>query len=55
MYIEDGNADLIEGGLINFEKRRLKAEIIKDLQNYQAAPYCLTVRAPSKRQFMIRC
>jgi hypothetical protein len=42
MYIEDGNADEVEGGLINFEKRRLKAEIIKDLQHFQTSPYCLT-------------
>ncbi len=43
MYIEDSYADEVDGGLINFEKRRLKADIIMQLQQFQKNPYCLTV------------
>jgi son of sevenless-like protein len=40
-FIEDGNPDLIEGGLINWVKRRRLATVIKDIQQYQLKPYCL--------------
>jgi hypothetical protein len=40
-FIEDGNPDLIEGGLINWVKRRRLANVIKDIQQYQQKPYCL--------------
>ena len=40
-FIEDGNSNLLEGGLINFVKRRRLAAVLKDIQQYQFKPYCL--------------
>jgi len=53
MYIEDGNPDEIEGGLINFEKRRLKAEVVRELYRFQTSPYCLQVRPISLLTIMV--
>lgn len=45
-FIEDGNKDLVQPGghtqpLINFFKRSLSAEILRDIQQYQSQPYNL--------------
>lgn len=41
-FIEEGNPDMI-GALINFDKRRRIASVIKDIQQYQQEIYCLTI------------
>jgi len=40
-FIGDGNPDKLENGYINFFKRRLVAEVIKEAQTYQQKPYNL--------------
>lgn len=40
IFIEDGNPNLIEGGLINWFKRKCLAQVIKEIQQYQQKPYC---------------
>jgi len=40
-FIEDGNRNQLEGGLINFMKRRRLASVIGDIQQYQLKPYNL--------------
>eukprot|EP01102_Stenamoeba_stenopodia_P014624 TRINITY_DN4881_c0_g1_i2.p1 TRINITY_DN4881_c0_g1~~TRINITY_DN4881_c0_g1_i2.p1 ORF type:complete len:1169 (+),score=349.70 TRINITY_DN4881_c0_g1_i2:173-3679(+) len=40
-FIEDGNPDLLAGGLINFVKRRKLCTVIREIQQYQQTPYCL--------------
>lgn len=40
-FIEEGNQDFLENGYINFFKRRMIAEVIKEIQQYQQAPYNL--------------
>ena len=41
VFIEDGNQDFLKDHptYINFDKRRRLAEIIKDIQQHQLAPY----------------
>ncbi len=39
MFVEDGNKDELEGGLINFEKRFMVAKIIRELQSKCAYDY----------------
>ncbi len=40
VFIEDGNPDFLkENGYINFHKRRLLADVIKDIVQHQLAPY----------------
>jgi son of sevenless len=34
-FLSDGNPDNVDGGLINFKKRRLIAEVIDEIQQYQ--------------------
>eukprot|EP01114_Cavostelium_apophysatum_P003195 TRINITY_DN1296_c0_g1_i3.p1 TRINITY_DN1296_c0_g1~~TRINITY_DN1296_c0_g1_i3.p1 ORF type:complete len:979 (+),score=384.94 TRINITY_DN1296_c0_g1_i3:893-3829(+) len=41
LFIEDGNPDFFEGGLINWVKRRRLATVLKEIQQYQLKPYCL--------------
>lgn len=41
-FIEDGAQDYTDGGLVNFDKRRLLASVIKEIQQYQQVPYCLS-------------
>lgn len=45
-FIEDGNPDMLQGGLINFAKRRRIAGVIREIQQYQNAPYHLEVVKP---------
>jgi len=40
-FIEEGNPDCLENGYINFFKRRMIAEVIKEIQQYQQTPYNL--------------
>lgn len=40
-FIETGNPDKIQGGLINFGKRRKIAAVIMEIQQYQQQPYNL--------------
>eukprot|EP00008_Paramoeba_atlantica_P005030 CAMPEP_0201480042 /NCGR_PEP_ID=MMETSP0151_2-20130828/4628_1 /ASSEMBLY_ACC=CAM_ASM_000257 /TAXON_ID=200890 /ORGANISM="Paramoeba atlantica, Strain 621/1 / CCAP 1560/9" /LENGTH=994 /DNA_ID=CAMNT_0047861789 /DNA_START=148 /DNA_END=3132 /DNA_ORIENTATION=- len=40
-FIEDGNPDLVKGGLVNFTKRRYVATVIQEIQQYQQIPYSL--------------
>jgi len=43
--IQDGNSDYIKSTErhINFAKRVSTAEVIREIQQYQAVPYCLTI------------
>jgi len=42
-FLEDGNPDLLpENNLINFDKRRRIATVIKEIKQYQQTPYSLT-------------
>jgi son of sevenless-like protein len=38
-FIEDGIPSLTQSDLINFSKRQKTAEVIRDIQQYQNAPY----------------
>lgn len=40
VFIEDGNKDKLND-LINFDKRRKVALVIREIQQYQQTPYCL--------------
>jgi son of sevenless-like protein len=40
VFIEEGNKDMLNG-LINFDKRRKVAYVIREIQQYQQTPYCL--------------
>ncbi|KAG0341389.1 hypothetical protein BG004_006046 [Podila humilis] len=44
VMIQDGNADFLKKTthLINFYKRVKTAEVIREIQQYQSVPYCLT-------------
>lgn len=44
-FIQDGNKDFIskENGIINFGKRQKTAEVIREIQSYQAKQYNLSV------------
>jgi len=41
VFIEDGNKDQING-LINFDKSRKISLVIREIQQYQQTPYCIT-------------
>src|SRR6266542_1349022 len=43
-FIEDGNPNTLKKSrqLINFSKRMKTAEVIREIQQYQSVPYCLT-------------
>ncbi|KAF9897972.1 hypothetical protein BX616_004683, partial [Lobosporangium transversale] len=45
VMIQDGNPDFLKGTdqHINFYKRVSTAEVIREIQQYQSVPYCLTV------------
>ena len=38
-FIEEGNADLVESGQVNFVKRKMVAEVIEEVRQYQQSPY----------------
>ncbi|KAF9201163.1 hypothetical protein BGZ49_008621, partial [Haplosporangium sp. Z 27] len=43
VFIQDGNPDILKGtDHINFYKRVSTAEVIREIQQYQSVPYCLT-------------
>lgn len=50
-FIEEGNQDCLENGYINFFKRRMVAEVIKEIQQYQQCPYNLQV-VPSIQKYL---
>lgn len=39
IYIEDGNPDFVEGGLINWTKRERVAQVLQEIRLFQATPY----------------
>ena len=52
-FVADGNDDFIRGTeLINFGKRVKAANIISDIQQYQAVPYPLTT-VPELQDYII--
>lgn len=50
-FLEDGNPDNV-AELINFDKRRRVAAVIKEIKQYQQEPYCLHV-VPIIRGFLL--
>jgi len=50
-FIEEGNHDYLDNGYINFYKRRLVAEVIKEIQQYQYKPYNLVQVQPIVQYF----
>jgi len=40
-FIQDGNPDMLPGGLINFRKRHMLSEVIGDIKRWQAQPFNL--------------
>ncbi|KAJ3195387.1 hypothetical protein HK101_000354 [Irineochytrium annulatum] len=53
-FIEDGSPNCLKGaddGMINFSKRTKTAEVIRDIQQYQNAPYQLA-NVPELQQFL---
>ncbi|KAG0206376.1 hypothetical protein BGX28_002139 [Mortierella sp. GBA30] len=55
VMIQDGNPDFLKGSEqhINFYKRVSTAEVIREIQQYQAVPYCLTT-VPEIQAFIRR-
>ncbi|KAG0229944.1 hypothetical protein BGW42_001272 [Actinomortierella wolfii] len=55
VMIQDGNSDYLKksNNLINFYKRVKTAEVIREIQQYQSVPYCLTV-VPEIQAFIRR-
>ncbi|KAF9429402.1 hypothetical protein BGZ76_001355, partial [Entomortierella beljakovae] len=55
VMIEDGNPDFLKGAEhhINFYKRVGTAEVIREIQQYQSVPYCLTT-VPEIQTFIRR-
>jgi len=51
-FIEDGNVDEIQDGLINFNKRKMIAATILEIQSYQEPPFCLKP-LPEIQQFIM--
>ena len=43
VFIEDGNKNELSEGVINFYKRKLLSDVIKEMQQYQQEPYNLRV------------
>lgn len=41
-FIDEGNKDVISD-LVNFQKRRLMYKVLREIEQYQAQPYDLTV------------
>ncbi|KAF8635804.1 hypothetical protein AX15_000011 [Amanita polypyramis BW_CC] len=41
-FTQDGNPDMLPGGLVNFRKRQMLSEVIGDIKRWQAQPFNLT-------------
>eukprot|EP01096_Ripella_sp_DP13-Kostka_P006829 TRINITY_DN2466_c0_g1_i8.p1 TRINITY_DN2466_c0_g1~~TRINITY_DN2466_c0_g1_i8.p1 ORF type:complete len:953 (-),score=400.95 TRINITY_DN2466_c0_g1_i8:17-2875(-) len=41
IFIEDGNPDFLQRGLINFVKCQFVSQVIREIRQYQDVPYCL--------------
>jgi len=50
-FLEEGNPNQLDNGYVNFFKRRLIAEIIKDVQQFQQKPYNLSA-VPAIQQYL---
>eukprot|EP01114_Cavostelium_apophysatum_P011726 TRINITY_DN2614_c0_g1_i1.p1 TRINITY_DN2614_c0_g1~~TRINITY_DN2614_c0_g1_i1.p1 ORF type:complete len:1239 (-),score=341.51 TRINITY_DN2614_c0_g1_i1:57-3773(-) len=50
-FIHDGNPDVLDNGYINFFKRRLVGEVIKEMQTYQQAAYYFPVNESIQKWF----
>lgn len=51
-FIEDGIPSLTQSDLINFNKRTKTAEVIRDIQQYQNAPYQL-IPVPELQEYVL--
>lgn len=51
-FIEDGNKDFVNDSLINFDKRRKISQVIMEIKQYQATPYCLA-EIPALRDYLL--
>jgi len=51
-FIEDGNPDMLAGGLINFVKRQQVSQVINEIVQYQLKPYNLQI-VPEIREFLM--
>ncbi|KAK2459678.1 hypothetical protein APHAL10511_008323 [Amanita phalloides] len=40
-FIQDGNPDILPGGLVNFRKRQMLSEVIGDIRRWQTQPFNL--------------
>jgi son of sevenless len=53
-FLEDGNSDTLpESGMINFVKRRLVSQVIREIQQYQDTPYALEP-FPELQQWLVK-
>ena len=52
IFIEDGNPDFVQGGLINFVKCQFVSQVIREIRQYQDVPYCLEP-VPFIRDFLL--
>ncbi|GLB38510.1 putative guanine nucleotide exchange factor for Ras-like small GTPases [Lyophyllum shimeji] len=50
-FIQDGNPDMLPGGLVNFRKRQKASEVINDIKRWQAQPFNFT-HIPSIQQYI---
>jgi hypothetical protein len=51
-FIEDGNKDYTEKGLINYKKRMLQANVIRKIENFQKIPFFLEDHADLRFYFL---
>jgi len=50
-FLEDGNADKLDGDLVNFNKMRMIADKIRQVRQYQYSPYKFSVE-PHLRHYL---
>lgn len=53
-FIEDGNADTLQGGMVNFDKRRRAYRVIREIIQYQTDVYNYEV-VPTIRDWLMVC